>query len=75
MFLNFQIIHSIYFCLSSAQRVCTSIEGMRGVGGRFFTKIEPTVTDPCRTVYALVQCREPKTGQNKGQFYCKDDWL
>ena len=22
-----------------------------------------------------VQCREPKTGQEKVQFYCKDDWL
>ena len=26
-------------------------------------------------VYAWVQCREPKTGQKKVQFYCKDDWL
>ena len=24
-------------------------------------------------VYAGVQCREPKTGQEKVQFYCKDD--
>ena len=26
-------------------------------------------------VYARVQCREPKTGQEKVQFYCKDDSL
>ena len=26
-------------------------------------------------VYARVQCREPKTGQKKVQFYCEDDWL
>ena len=26
-------------------------------------------------VYVQVQCREPKTGQEKVQFYCKDDWL
>ena len=27
------------------------------------------------SVYARVHCWEPKTGQNKVQFYCKDDWL
>ena len=27
------------------------------------------------TVYARVQCREPKTWQKKVQLYCKDDWL
>ena len=26
-------------------------------------------------VYARVQCREPKTGQQKVQFYCEDDIL
>ena len=26
-------------------------------------------------VYARVQCREPKTGQEKAQFYCEDDSL
>ena len=26
-------------------------------------------------VYARVQCREPKTGQEKVQFYCEDDLL
>ena len=29
----------------------------------------------CSTVYARVHCREPKTGQKKVHFYCKDDWL
>ena len=27
------------------------------------------------TVYARVQYRETKTGQQKVQFYCEDDWL
>ena len=27
------------------------------------------------TVYAQEQCREPKTGQEKVQFYCEDDSL
>ena len=26
-------------------------------------------------VYSQVQCREPKTGQEKVQFYCEDDSL
>ena len=26
-------------------------------------------------VYARVQCREPKTGQERVQFYCEDDIL
>ena len=67
----------------------------RGWGRRFFHRIEPTVTDPCRIVpcqyhgwgmpgrrarspiafYARVQCREPKTGLERVQFYCEDDIL
>ena len=27
----------------------------------------------CSTVYAQVQCRKPKTGQEKVQLYCEDD--
>ena len=27
------------------------------------------------SVYAWAHCREPKTGQQKVQFYCKDDFL
>ena len=29
----------------------------------------------CKTVFAQVQYREPKTGQQKFQFYCEDDLL
>ena len=45
----------------------------RGGGWCFFTQIEPNWPLPYSTV--PVQCREPKTGQEKVQFYCEDDWL
>ena len=56
----------------------------RGGGGS--SSFELNLTDPCRTwgmlgwragstvsVYAQVQCREPKTGQQKVQFYFEDE--
>ena len=55
-----------------------------------WTELTPAVYNPCEydgwgmpgqragspvSVYVRVHCREPKTGQQMVQFYCKDDWL
>ena len=58
------------------------------VGG-YASSLKLNLTDPCRTVPWLrdarlagwvTYCRictstKPKTGQNKVQLFCKDDWL
>ena len=68
----------------SKHRISIQPEGKRGGGGS--SSFELNLTDPCRTwgmlgrragstvsVYAQVQCREPKTGQQKVQLYCEDE--
>ena len=74
----FYTIHSIYsYCRLHTPRAKSMynvhLERKRGGGWCFFTQIEPNWPLPYSTV--PVQCREPKTGQEKVQFYCEDDWL
>ena len=80
----------IFFLNPLLQRVCTS-RGEEGVASPLKLNLtDPCRTVRCQyhgwgmpgcragspfAVYAWVQCREPKTGQKKVQFYCKDDWL
>ena len=70
--------------LSCSHRISIQQEGKRGGGGSSSLKLN--LTDPYRTwgmlgrragstvsIYAQVQCREPKTGQQKVQFYFEDE--
>ena len=77
---------STLFMLVATHRIITARKE-KGWRQHFFHQIEPTVTDPCRTVPcqyhswgktdqwtgSQVQCREPKTGLEKVQLYCEDD--